>query len=350
MNEIKKKRVTYIDVARGIAILMVIFGHLSVPFISSWIYSFHIPLFFFLSGMVFRIKKEENFISFIKRKIKSIVIPYFALGIVIWLFFSIIFLLDKKPPAFIASAIDTPGKMFVNFILQRHYWTVWFLACLFFASLIFWAQLKFINKKWLLFLTSLVICGITFIYYRLGGNTLFWNIDTALIAQFFMMLGYLFKNSYKLEKIKTTVCDNKINQRKFIFTLIFLLLNIIFWVLGIKIGNATLDMSVHIYGIEVFTMLSAIFGILFVLSVSSCLSTISALVYLGQNTMLVFAWHSRIVIVAFKYLYFYIGVFQNMNLITSCIYALITAVGIFIILLPIDYLIRKSKLKWMLGK
>lgn len=56
-------RLTYIDIARGIAILLVVIGHLnqfyrnnldiSNPKMLSFIYTFHMPLFFIISGMLF---------------------------------------------------------------------------------------------------------------------------------------------------------------------------------------------------------------------------------------------------------------------------------------------------------
>ena len=48
-----KKRVEYIDIAKGIALFLVVWGHL-VPDDSTVfriIFSFHMPLFFILSGM-----------------------------------------------------------------------------------------------------------------------------------------------------------------------------------------------------------------------------------------------------------------------------------------------------------
>ena len=48
------KRIEYLDIARGIGILLVVLGHNDFaalsPFFHQVIYSFHIPLFFFLSG------------------------------------------------------------------------------------------------------------------------------------------------------------------------------------------------------------------------------------------------------------------------------------------------------------
>lgn len=50
MNQSIKCRDTVVDVAKGIGILLVILGHLKNP-IMDFIYAFHMPLFFFISGM-----------------------------------------------------------------------------------------------------------------------------------------------------------------------------------------------------------------------------------------------------------------------------------------------------------
>ena len=50
-----KKRVGYIDIAKGIGIILVVMGHndfaLISPFAHKLIYSFHMPMFFFMSGL-----------------------------------------------------------------------------------------------------------------------------------------------------------------------------------------------------------------------------------------------------------------------------------------------------------
>lgn len=48
------KRIDWIDVAKGIGIILMVMGHTSMPdAINRWIYSFHMPLFFLLSGLLF---------------------------------------------------------------------------------------------------------------------------------------------------------------------------------------------------------------------------------------------------------------------------------------------------------
>lgn len=56
------KRITEFDIAKGIGILLVVLGH-CLPTDNYWrifIYSFHMPLFFFLSGAVLKISDEKD--------------------------------------------------------------------------------------------------------------------------------------------------------------------------------------------------------------------------------------------------------------------------------------------------
>lgn len=73
------RRVLWIDMAKGYGIIFVIVGHLGIPYIADYIYAFHMPLFFFLSGIVYSVK--DNLAIFLKSKIRRIVVPYICLGI-----------------------------------------------------------------------------------------------------------------------------------------------------------------------------------------------------------------------------------------------------------------------------
>ena len=62
------KRNDFIDFLKGIGIILVVIGHVSQnERINDFIYSFHMPLFFFISGFLFNYKKE----NFTKNKFKK---------------------------------------------------------------------------------------------------------------------------------------------------------------------------------------------------------------------------------------------------------------------------------------
>lgn len=70
-------RMEWIDALRGFAILLVMWAHTYCP-PGIWIYSFHVPLFFVLSGFLFDEKKCSDFPEFLKSKFIRFGLPYFA--------------------------------------------------------------------------------------------------------------------------------------------------------------------------------------------------------------------------------------------------------------------------------
>ena len=81
----KKERLVYIDQMKGIAILLVIMGHLIGPnagynAVFSFIYSFHMPIFFIISGYLgYKTTKIDSFKTygiFLKKKFIVLVIPF----------------------------------------------------------------------------------------------------------------------------------------------------------------------------------------------------------------------------------------------------------------------------------
>ena len=82
------------DIMKGIAILLVVLGH-SVPdqasasgiasyplyLMRTIIYSFHMPVFFFVAGYFMHIPLKEGFNKFVKDKFIRLMVPYFTIGL-----------------------------------------------------------------------------------------------------------------------------------------------------------------------------------------------------------------------------------------------------------------------------
>ena len=84
-GNMETKRITWVDMAKGYGIIAVFIGHLvQGGMLGNFVYSFHLPLFFFLSGYLFH--ANVDFLTFLKKKARSILVPYFSLGIFIVFF------------------------------------------------------------------------------------------------------------------------------------------------------------------------------------------------------------------------------------------------------------------------
>lgn len=80
-------------VLSGLAIIMVVAGHLGYNIMTVGdlfpYYSFHVPLFMFISGYFYKEAEEKQPFAYVMKKIKRLLVPYFAwnliYGVVAWL-------------------------------------------------------------------------------------------------------------------------------------------------------------------------------------------------------------------------------------------------------------------------
>ena len=83
-----KQRLDWLDIAKGIAILLVIVGHTvnNPSIIRQVIFSFHMPLFFILAGYTFRIKPWGELL---KTSATRLLVPYFLVALSWWIPYSL---------------------------------------------------------------------------------------------------------------------------------------------------------------------------------------------------------------------------------------------------------------------
>jgi fucose 4-O-acetylase-like acetyltransferase len=99
-NKAPTHRVDWVDIAKGLGIVLVVVGHVlrglgsshlmswtpAVQFADRWIYSFHMPLFFFLTGLfLFGSATKRQLSDFSSDKLRTIAYPYF-----VWSFLTVL--------------------------------------------------------------------------------------------------------------------------------------------------------------------------------------------------------------------------------------------------------------------
>lgn len=153
----KTKRIAYLDMARGIGMVLVVLGH--VEYLSGeWIRfvtAFHMPLFFLISGILIRKKKEEEkpLGILVKKKLTSIMLPYAI--------FSLLSFLIESSRMWIKGLNEwnvVLRQLFQSCCLQGVS-TLWFLPALFMGELIFIGIRKKTSYVGTLFCVSLVVIG-----------------------------------------------------------------------------------------------------------------------------------------------------------------------------------------------
>ena len=337
-STIEKQRITWIDMAKGFGIIFVIFAHLGGGLFTTWMYSFHVPLFFILSGFTFN--KETTFSTFLAKKSKSLLLPYLCLGGVILIYYVLAAIIsDRFSMAFLLDLL-------LQFLLQRRFLTLWFITALFLLNVISYPLLKLIKNKTLLFFISLGIGIIAMVYYSLGGGYVFWNLDASFAAMPFFVIGHICKCNH--ENIKTFF-DKKI--KIFVALIIFLAVNILVLILNISIGYKVLDMYSSEYGCQPLTYLSAICGS-FAIIMLSHLFTWKPIIYIGKNSLLYFAWHFNLILPIITKVLELCGItlIGYSHIVVNFIFKIILLVVILLICTVCNLIIEKTKLKFMIGK
>ena len=198
----KKIRLEWIDVLRALAILLVVYGH-RITYLKNdvdgfWFYEAYsvflnpikMPLFFALSGYLFRIRQGGD-IAFFKKTFTSLVIPWLVLGLVP--------LIISVPFNGLTHAFESIVELFTGVLL-------WFMPCFIIAQIIFYYVIKLTKNH--LPLTIIILVVISAIGYMLrqrdimilftdnvGKNGLFniFMINIAMMVQFYFLIGYLYK-------------------------------------------------------------------------------------------------------------------------------------------------------------
>ena len=277
--EHKCERIGAIDVARGIAILLVVFAHtLYEGRLRSTIYQFHMPLFFVLSGMVLRMPASaQELRAAVRKRAYICLIPYGIWGVVF---------MPVTPIRLLELAY---GSTF-TISLSGTALSLWFLPAMFIAST--WCEVLLFAVRDLarprLFLTGaaallfaagfVLPCPLPFGYpFGLGGS---------LAAAGFMLLGYA---ALPLLRYLQDPLGGGVGCMA--CTLGFLTVN--------QRWQNKVDMAWESYGDVRLFLLSGGLGVLAVLGAAALLDTIPGLGRLlrgvGRHTMGVFVLHFSLI-------------------------------------------------------
>lgn len=278
-----KKRIEWVDITKGITILLVVFGHAlqgiidssmitldsannSLLYVNDIIYGFHMPLFFFVSAL-FTGFLARSTKTVILQKVKRLLVPYF-----IWSFIVAVFMQ-------MASRYTNSGLGIKDFFKSPviPFSEYWFLYVLFFIYMLYLLVRIFFGdktKKIILFLSILLL-----ICKPIIPNI--WIMNKISQNLFFFALGTYFFEFYKTE-VKVGL------KRLLITTIWFVIVNIVY-VFLLHQNNSLILMY--------FWYLTAFTGIAWIISISVFISNLKLkkvdtfLNYCGNNSMQIYVMH-----------------------------------------------------------
>lgn len=215
-NSNTKNRIEYMDIANGIGIILVIIGHMPIKneYCRDFIYSFHMPLFFLISGYFF---KHTDNKKCLRKIFKSLIIPYVITCILIILYKIFRLVLQSNfseiPNAFkiwgLASLYGSgDGEHFGIISIGA----IWFLLALAFAT---YFMNYIYNKKY----RYLYVLFIAYIGYK--TSQFVWlplSVQAGMVALLYVYIGILMK--------KYNILNRHICACEYIFLIAMMIFNV----------------------------------------------------------------------------------------------------------------------------
>lgn len=277
MRTFLDNRIDYIDYAKAIGIFLVVLAHTQLRSeITDWIYVFHMPLFFFLSGFLFDYSRHPTFKGFVSRRFRQLIIPYVLINVITYLLWLFVFrhygadsdmdIIWYKP--LIAFLLGNGGDMVHNVPL-------WFLLCLFVVETVFYRLFREANTNMILLGMSL-FAVVGYLNYIFNPILLPFSLGTAFVAIVFYGIGYLCAHHHIIYN------------------------NVLLWILSIIVTivivsyNGRIYMHVNYYSNYLLFLVGAVAGIYMMICLSKYLSKIgvfSFISFIGKHTLLICGFH-----------------------------------------------------------
>ncbi len=288
----ERKRIDWIDIAKGIAIILVIIGH-TVPngvysgeLIRGIMFSFHMPMFFILSCMTYRCSESmEEYGRKLKRSAKHLLVP----ALIVWLI-SLVWQLIQTPQKLtmsefwvnrlytflFASGVDAKfaGKTVYAMGIP------WFFFALFLGRAIFDYLHLVLNDKQL----PAACIAVSLLGILLGKDYLPFSLDVALASMLFFWIGHEFD---RLKPEQHSLIKLGVSFAVWVLTL---------WLTFPNVESRTyLELAIRRYPMFPISYLCAAAGTLFMCELAICINKLWKLyipvAYIGRNSLYLLLVH-----------------------------------------------------------
>jgi fucose 4-O-acetylase-like acetyltransferase len=276
--------IPWIDVMKGIGIVAVVVGHIWGP-AHDYIFWFHIPLFFYISGYLYRPAKSSR--AYLLKKARHLLVPYLSFLIVLslpeYLNYAVSLWQGPSGELLASILIVTAKRIFGGRALTVWFAVFWFVTCLFLTQQIYNEVHKRLGakKKWFyLFLLSMYVLAMVNSFY-FSHLKFPWNLNVVALAITYYHVGHMSAHMAIGRRAKVAASSA------------IVMLAVVMQTLGVLDLQFAMK-SVH-YGVPVFSFFLAISCIFLVEELAKGLSIVDPFLRLfaglGQASMVIMYLH-----------------------------------------------------------
>lgn len=183
-----KERIVWLDYGKTIAIYLVVLAHTTLykP-AEGFIYTFHMPFFFFMSGYLFSYSKYPSYMEFVKRRFRQLLVPYVVINMITYLLWLLVLRnVGSDVGEDVGALSPLIAAVTVNATEMVHDVPLWFLAALFLVENLYY--LLYRNARYRVVVTLLLLL-LAVLNNTYNTVRLPFCIDISLVALLFYRLG-----------------------------------------------------------------------------------------------------------------------------------------------------------------
>lgn len=349
-----KERLSYIDIAKCIGIVCIVIGHaltVGTP-LRRWVFAFHVPFFFILSGLTFH--SQESW-SFIKKTARRYLIPYYVasiISILVYTLFASRFVnIDVEQRSIIRNVA---GMLIGNSKYGYMVWNraLWFIPCFFVTICLFNVIVNVVSSKIedtdsrqvSILLLSIVVSMVGYIISNIIKLWLPFQIETALFMTGFVGLGYILQPAFRIPRGGGTgvyIPAHVYEHRKLWIPISIAAIIIGCW---LSFYNSGIGVRTDTYGNIVQFIINELLISGGVLGISFCIRNNNLMEYIGQHTLFIMLFH-RLGIMAFSALPITRGFLKDTHSFKAQCIAILVSTMVIGICLIAEYVWNKITIK-----
>ena len=183
-----KERIVWLDYGKAIAIYLVVLAHTALyKTAEGFIYTFHMPFFFFMSGYLFSYSKYPSYMEFVKRRFRQLLVPYVVINMITYLLWLLVLRnVGSDAGEDVGALSPLIAAVTVNATEMVHDIPLWFLAALFMVENLYYQLYR--NARYRVVVTLLLLL-LAVLNNTYNTVRLPFCIDISLVALLFYRLG-----------------------------------------------------------------------------------------------------------------------------------------------------------------
>lgn len=314
----RAERLSWLDILKGIGIILVAIGHIySNRTVFNWLYSFHMPLFFLAAGWVY---KEKTILMDIKKRIQTIVVPYFSFGLLVLLYWQVIERRFRDSDmSFIDSLFGLFSGCYDNLDFNVH---LWFLPCFFVTVVLFNIMVNLGGRKVAYIASALM----SLVYVVLPMPELPWGINRV-----FKYIGFYAVGVF-LARRETRIVGRRI--RAGVIAVVLLTLNFLLVLYNLTTG--------------VMWFVTALIGVAAMILISQVINENRVMQYIGRIYLTVLCIHGPVYRIVVKIVS--IPLHMSTDTVRENFLLAMIVVAVTMLICSIAYEIVIRIAPWMVGK